>query len=1255
MKAAALRITKWATRVLVGFALLLALAAAVVWWWAGQEGSLQWLLQRIGQSAPLRSEGVEGSVRGGWHIGRIVWERDGLRLEAEDIRLEWQPLAVLHRTLQLEVVQVARARLIDTRARKDEPMQEPVQLRLPWRVAVESLKVGSFAYQGRTQVEGGGLEGRYAFDGLRHEVELASLRVAGGEYQGKATLLAVAPLTLDAQLTGRFDAPVPASSARVPLQLALRAHGPARAIEADAKLRVGGSQRDAAAGPRADAKARITPFAAMPVPRAEVDVRQLDLALFWPAAPRTQLSGHAEVVPLQKDAYRIAADALNAAAGPWDRGRLPVERLRAQGEWRSGTALLQSLDAQAGGGRVAGNGRWQGQGWTFDGKVEGVDPALLHTQLAALPLTGPLKLKGEGRAVDFDVDLRAGARRGRPAGDGVAAAVGALELRDLLAQGGWNGEVLSLAQLRLRTSDATLEGEGEWEPHAQAGRGRLQLRAPGMQVRADGSAAETRGQGSADVVASDLAQAQHWLARWPGMGDKLKTLALRGQAQVHLNWQGGWRDPSLQARASAKGVTWQPIATGDAAPAPWVVRDASLQWQGRLRDAALTLQAHAEQGQRRVAVDTTGRLGVTFASPVRWQGEFDSLSLQLQDPGITPGPWRMELRRAVAWRATGADFTLDAGEAVLHAPAMRSGASAADAVLAWGPLRHQRGQLSTTGRISGLPLAWVELFGGAQLAGSALSGDMVFDAQWDAQVGSTLRVDAGIARVRGDVNVLAETAEGSAARVSAGVRDARVSVHSQGDQLEFRMLWDSERAGHAEGLVRSRLVRSGDGWTWPEQAPLAGRVQAQLPRIGVWSLLAPPGWRLRGSLSADIQVAGTRADPSLSGPLAADDLALRSVVDGIELRNGRLRARLAGRSLVVDEFLLHGSPEAGSEGGTLLARGEGSWSPQGPVLRADAVLSQLRASVRSDRQLTVSGKVAARVDRAGTQVTGDLRVDRARIQIPDENPPRLAEDVVVRNAPGVPATEAERRQRPPAGTQGSKLDLRLAFDMGPDFRVTGRGVDTRLVGTVEIRATAAGTPEIVGLIRTAGGTYEAYGQRMNIERGELRFTGPADNPALDILAVRPNMVQKVGVQVTGRAQAPHVELYSDPALSEAETLSWIVLGRSSAGGGAETAMLQRAAAALLAGRRGTGKSLASSLGVDDISVAPDGTNTAVVRVGKRFADNFYAAYERSLAGAMGTLFLFYDVSKRVTVRAEAGERTGLDLIFTFSFDKVGGK
>jgi translocation and assembly module TamB len=1248
-------------RVLVAFALLLALVAAGLWWWSGQEGSLKWLFERIAAGGWVQGEGVRGSVRGRWHLERVTWERDGLRLEAEDIELAWQPVAVLSRTLQLEQVRVARARIIDKRPQDKEPLKPPSDLRLPWLVNVEELKVAQLEYEGRATVEASALAARYAFDGRRHKVELKSLQLAGGDYRGDISLLAIAPLTLDARLSGRFQAPVPGTEERVPLAFQLRAEGPATGIDARAELQVLDPKSPARELPQATARARIAPFDEMPIPRGTADFRQLDLAMFWPAAPRTLLSGQVEVAPAGTGTWRLQADVRNAAAGAWNARRLPLVSARGQGEWRGGTALVKALEAEVGGGSIAGSGGWEGQGWSFEGRVDGVDPSQVHGSLAPLPLTGPLKLKGAGQAVDFDLALQAGAPRPRPpsqrsvAGNGdLAAAAGALELRSAQAQGRWAGDALSLKQVRVRTSDASLDGNLELQLAARAGSGRLQLRAPGLQAQAQGSVADTRGQGSADVEAGDLAQAQRWLARWPGVGGLLKGFALRGQAQGQVAWQGGWRDPAVQARVTGKGIAWQaPTTTNEAAPSPWVVRDALLQVNGRLRDAALELRAQAERGQRKVDVATQGRLAGVLGGPVSsWRGQVASLAVQMQDTSITPGPWQLQLRRAVDWRAAAGNFELSAGEAVLRAPALPSGAPAADAVLAWSPVRRQGGQLSTSGRLAGLPMAWLELVGGQQLAGSALSGDMVFDAQWNAQLGSTVRVDASLVRVRGDVTVLAESVDGAAARVSAGVRDARLTVSSQGEQLVLALLWDSERAGRAEGQIRTRLVRSGDGgWEWPAQAPLAGRVQAQLPRIGVWSLLAPPGWRLRGSLSADIAIAGTRAQPELSGPLRADDLALRSVVEGIEMRNGRLRAQLAGQRLVVDEFLLRGSEEGGASGGTLLAYGEGTWTPQGPLFTANAQLSQLRASVRSDRQLTVSGPVVARMERGGTTVTGDLTVDRARIQIPEETPPRLGDDVVVRNAPGVPATEEERKLRPAASQAGGRtVTLRIGFDLGRDFRVTGRGVDTRLAGAVQVQGVSQGMPQITGLIRTVGGTYEAYGQRMNIERGELRFTGPADNPALDVLAVRPIMTPKVGVLVTGRAQLPHLELYSEAGLSDAETLSQVVLGRSSSGGGAETAVLQRAATALLAGRRGTGKGLFANLGVDDLSVRPDSTSGAVVRVGKRFADNFYAAYERSLSGATGTLFIFYDVSRRVTVRAEAGERTGLDLIFTFAFD-----
>lgn len=1247
----------WTTRVLVALGLLLVLAAAGLWWWAGQEGSLEWTLRRVAQGQPLESEGVEGSLRAGWRIKRLAWEKDGLRLEAEGISLKWQPIAILHRTLRVDQLQVAVVRVIDQRKKEPEPFEPPESLRLPWRVTVDELAVGRIEYIGATEVQASGLAGRYAFDGLRHQAELRSLQLAGGDYSGQGSLLALAPMTLDLKLAGRFQAPVPGAPERVPLEFAAQASGPVRDFEARVQLKAVQGAADASL-PRATATARITPFEPMPVPSGAADFRQLDLAQFWPAAPHTLLSGHAEVVPRGTATWVLQADVRNASPGPWDQGRLPVASARGEGEWRSGTAIVRSLQAQLGGGRIEGSGGWEGGGWNFSGRVDGVDPAQLHGAMAPLPLSGPLKLRGEGKAVDFDVALTAGAARPGAARRGPKkegdAWLAALELREALAKGRWEGDALSLAPLRVRTGDALLEGNVDLRIAARSGSGRLQLRAPGLQGRAEGSVSETRGQGALELNSADLAQARQWLRRWPGVGALLEDLALRGTANARLAWQGGWRDPAVQARVQVANLQWAPPATGAGQPPPWVLRQAQVLLDGRLRDAALDVRAQAERGQRKVNLAAAGRVNGTLGGPAAaWRGRLATLSVQAQDPALAPGPWLLQLRNAVDWRVAGGNFEVSAGEALLRAPALRGGAPAADAVLTWTPVRRQGGQLTTAGRLAGLPMGWIELVGGPQLAGSAVAGDMVFDARWNAQLGSTVRVEAVLERVRGDVNVLAESADGAAARVPAGVRQARLSLASQGEQLTLSLLWDSERAGRAEGQVRTSLVRTADGgWSWPEQAPLAGRVQAQLPRIGVWSLLAPPGWRLRGSLTADIAVAGTRAQPQLSGPLLADDLALRSVVDGIELRNGRMRAQLDGQRLVVSEFMLRGAEEGNTGGGTLVAFGEGQWVPgAGLQLQADVQLTRLRASIRGDRQLTLSGPLQARMERSGTTITGKLEVDRARIQIPDETAPRLGEDVVVRNAPGVPETEGERRTRPAPTDAGRTVTLTVSIDLGDDFRVSGRGVDTRLAGTLQVEGRSLALPQLTGIVRTVGGTYNGYGQRMAIERGEIRFIGPADNPALDVLAIRPNLQQRVGVLITGRAQSPHIELYSEGGLSEAETLSWLVLGRSSAGGGAETALLQRAAAALLADRRGSGKGIAGNLGLDDVSVR-NSDNGAVVRVGKRFADNFYAAYERSLSGAMGTLYIFYDVSRRLTVRAEAGERTGVDLIFTFAFDRL---
>ena len=55
-------------------------------------------------------------------------------------------------------------------------------------------------------------------------------------------------------------------------------------------------------------------------------------------------------------------------------------------------------------------------------------------------------------------------------------------------------------------------------------------------------------------------------------------------------------------------------------------------------------------------------------------------------------------------------------------------------------------------------------------------------------------------------------------------------------------------------------------------------------------------------------------------------------------------------------------------------------------------------------------------------------------------------------------------------------------------------------------------------------------------------------------------------------------------------------------------------------------------------------------LGKRLSSDFYVTYERSIGGTFGTLFIFYDLTRRLTLRGQAGQKSGLDLIYTLKYD-----
>ena len=879
-----------------------------------------------------------------------------------------------------------------------------------------------------------------------------------------------------------------------------------------------------------------------------------------------------------------------------------------------------------------------------------------------------------------------------------------------------------------------------------AARGNITLTLPGTTASANGQLGPDTGAGQIQVVLEQAERTQAWLQALPGLGLAQGGPQLQGQARLDARWQGGWKALHHQWQTATGQPPSTAAPRGDfrvnttltstrldltlPAPAHSAVetrvqlRDLQARLDGSLAQATLVLDGQARVDGHHVDLSTrlSGGLGSPQSSTPGtppWRAEVTALRLQVQ-PHDRPGPWTVQLgqplaltlRQAPAAAPGTARTTLQAaeGQATLRGPLPGTVA------LHWQPTQLATTasgtlQLQTRGTLAQLPLAWADTLAGKgqTLADLGLGGNLLLEGQWDVALGDTLRASARLQRTSGDMRVLTSEAAPTPHSTGpdgtpqpapttatattgpgtwAGVRQASVQLDAEGSDLHARVQWDSERAGTLQAGARTTLARqtatatTPGGWYWPPDAPVAARVQARLPDLGVWSALAPPGWRVQGTLNADATLSGTRRQPQWHGTLGADQLTVRSLADGVDLQGGRLRGVLRGHRLDITEFTLQGGSGSSAriagysgnrapaprDGGRLQGSGSVTWEPpaadapagSGIGIQFTAQAHALQVQVRADRQASVSGTLHGSLAEGLFTLRGQLTVDRATLLLPDETAPRLGSDVVVRSAARDAAAQQNAQAAARRATRAQTArppDIAVTIDLGTDFALQGQGITTRLEGTLDIRSasTANAPPRVTGEIRTVQGRYRAWGQMLDVESGLIRFNGPYNNPSLDILALRPNISVRAGVQVQGTALAPRVRLYSEPDLPDAEKLAWVVLGRSAATGGAEAAVLQQAALALLGGKGNSASTqIASRLGLDEIGFKGPGTGEnatgAALTLGKRLSKDLYVTYERSLSGTLGTLYIFYDLSRHLTLRGQTGSTSAVDLIHTLRYD-----
>ena len=427
---------------------------------------------------------------------------------------------------------------------------------------------------------------------------------------------------------------------------------------------------------------------------------------------------------------------------------------------------------------------------------------------------------------------------------------------------------------------------------------------------------------------------------------------------------------------------------------------------------------------------------------------------------------------------------------------------------------------------------------------------------------------------------------------------------------------------------------------------LALRVSGRTDLAIANTFLSASGQRLTGATNLDLSIAGTIADPRVQGSVTLANGSFSDALRGIQLNSiaGRLAAR--GQVLVI-ESLSAQTPN----GGSLAARGQVTIDPAAGFpgeIRITGSRAQLVSNetveASADLDLTLSGPLTSR-----PRVAGRIDIITMNVSVPDRLPTTLRPlpgTKHVRPTPTAAARLALTQRRQAASARGTpfRAELDLVLTAQNRIFVRGRGLNAELGGDLRLQGTTQ-DPVAIGAFELRRGRFDLLGQRIDLVRGRLDFTGDL-TPSLDFLAETQAGDVTARIGVTGPASSPEFSFSSSPDLPQDEVLSRILFQRPSGGLSAGQALQLAQAVAQLSGGSGNDafERLRRSLGVDslDITVGADGPGVGVSRY---ISDNVRVGVRAGARPEESGVTVDIDLTRRLKaqgeVNAEGGSSVGL--------------
>ncbi|MGR4973823.1 translocation/assembly module TamB domain-containing protein [Pseudomonas sp. LARHCG127] len=1192
----------------------------------------------LGLVPGLSVENFQGRLGGQWSADRLLWQQGDSRVEVDRLIFAWSPLCLVRMTLCIEQLKADQIAL-QLPASADEPSSGPISLPdldLPLAIELGDVQVGSLSFNGSEQLKGLQLVAHWTAEGLQIDsvqlqrdalgLQLSGLLKPGGDW----------PLNAE----GRLTLPAPGAA---PWALDLKVEGnllKTLNLKADSSGYLQG-QLTGELQPLADnlpAKVRITAdgFKASGDLPDTLLLNQLELTGAGDLKNGYQLLGKA-TLPAEKGPVALLlqgtvdANGAHIAGLDLDAGDQQSLKLNGRLDWREG------LDAEA---KVA----WLDFPWhrlyplidepqvtlrSFNGEVSYTDGQYLGNFQAAL----------DGPAGAFSLDspfsgdltqihlpqLKLAAGQGKAEGhlslqfaDGIAWDT-ALQL-SAINPAYWLGELPGTLAGPLRSkgamkndrldldADLDLKGKLRGQPaqfQAKASGAGEQWNLSALDIRLgdnriNGSASlQQKITGQIDIKLSRLAQL------WP---------QLRGQVVGRVDMAG-----TLKAPQGKLGLQGSQLALQD----------------NRLQ--SLNLDATLDSAQRgKLDLKASGiRAGETSLGVLTVSGQGDikrqSLSLDLQGPQLDTA---LALDGALdqgSWRGRLASGEVQAGGQAwrLQAPAKLE--RLADGTLNVGAHCWRSGEASLCGedqRLMPEPKLRYHL---KQFPIESLAQWMPKDFAWQGRLNADLQLDLPASGPNGRILV---DASGGTLRIRDKASDKPRWLDFPYQTLTLNSRLTPKRIDTDLNFVGARLgelMLQAQINPLPASKPLSGSFRLTGLDLSVARPFLPMVETLTGHLNGSGTLSGGLLAPQVNGNLVLSDGEVSGPELPVSLEALQVRAMIAGETVRLDGDWKSGKRGQGSLTGNI------GW---GEALSMNLALkgSQLPVTVEPYAVLDVAPDLNITMQGEQLSIAGKVLVPKGEITV-RELPPstvKVSDDTVIVGHQ----------------TEEGKAPLAMAMDIdvivGQDkLAFSGFGLTANVQGQVHI----GDNMDTRGELWLNDGRYRAYGQRLTVRRARLLFAGPIDQPYLDIEAIRQTDDVVAGIRLSGSAEQPTTQIFSEPAMSQEQALSYLVLGRPLSTTGEDNNMLAQAALGLgLMGSSGVTSSLANNLGIDDFQLDTQGSgNTTSVVASGNLSEKLSLRYGVGVFEPANTIALRYKLSKKVYLEAASGVASSLDIFYKRDF------